>query len=90
VEEVVRDEREALIEFARRAEIIAPDDDSITRFAPYVSITPETRDALVEVAEAAHGVIQKTEDEDGLEWVSLTPAGQQRLWKALMALGFDV
>lgn len=40
----------------RRARVIAPDDHSITRFAPYVSITPEARDVLVEAVEALRGL----------------------------------
>ena len=43
--------------------------------------------ALIEVAEAAREVIHKSEDEDGVEWISLLPGGQQRLWKALVAAG---
>lgn len=44
-------------------------------------------DQLSEVAEAARGVIEKSRDEEDVEWIGLLPGGQQRLWTALVALG---
>ena len=35
------------------AEVISPDDRSMTKFMPYVTISPETREQAVTLAEAA-------------------------------------
>jgi len=48
-----REFRPSLFDLVQGAEVISPDDHSITRFAPYVSITPEAREAALELAEAA-------------------------------------
>jgi len=73
----------------QKAQQAVNEDDGI---APdlYAELPPALVLALVEVADAAMGVMHKSVDEDGLEWVSLLPGGQQRLWKALMAVGYDL
>lgn len=65
---------ESLFEDVRSAEVVAPDDHSTTRFAPYVMLSPEQRDALVEAVSAA---------------IPLYEAGQgdARFWQAMEALG---
>lgn len=42
-----------LVEIAQAAEVVKPDDQSTTRFAPYVSMPPAVRDALVAAVLAA-------------------------------------
>ncbi len=46
----------SLFDAVKEAEVIRPDDRSMTRFVPFVNISPEARDLLVSLADyIAHG-----------------------------------
>lgn len=53
--------------------------------AAFTPVRDDVLLALIEVAEAAREVIDKSADEEGVEWIGLLPSGQQRLWNALVA-----
>lgn len=52
-------ERESLFDALQGEPVVAPDNHSITRFAPYVPISPEVREGALELAEAAWEWVEK-------------------------------
>lgn len=67
----------------REREVIAPDHHSISRFAPYVMIAPEERDALLDIVEAAGPVVWTGQETDDPDFVQMPREFYDRLAAAL-------